>query len=85
MSSSTTPLKYASSTDYTLAVIVFTSVLLVLSTLAVCARCYVRWAAKNVPLGVDNAFAVLGWVRSQRSVPLLYMLLIVDSLVSWGI
>jgi len=64
MSSSTTPLKYASDTDYTSAVIIFTSVFLFLTTIAVSLRCYARWLAKNVGLGADDAFVVLGWVRS---------------------
>lgn len=81
MSSSTAPLKYASDTDYTSSVIIFTSVLLFLTTLFLGLRFYARYLAKNVGLGPDDGLVVLGWVRSWHSVPLRDMLLMVHSLV----
>lgn len=61
-SSATAPLKHASNTDYNPPVNAFTTVIVVLSTIAISARCYGRYLAKNVTWGADDAFAVLGWV-----------------------
>jgi hypothetical protein len=54
-------LKHKSSTDYTPAILAFTTIVLTLSTLAICARLWERYLRK-AGTGADDLFALLGWV-----------------------
>jgi hypothetical protein len=74
-STATTPLPHASNDDYTGSVIAFSSVILVLSTLAIAARGLARFNTKDVRVALDDGFAVLGWVNKSIHVKMLYILI----------
>jgi hypothetical protein len=57
-------LKHASSTDYTTTVLAFATIVLILSTLAICARLWARYLINGT--GVDDVLALLGWVSGGQ-------------------
>ena len=57
-------LKHASNTDYTPTVLAFTTIVLILSTIAICARLWSRYLIK-ANTGVDDMLALLGWVSDE--------------------
>lgn len=59
--------KHSSNTDYSNSLVVLTTVILALGTIAVLAQIYARNFASKVPFGFDDALAYIAWVCGLSS------------------